>query len=82
MKQIINHILYDTDESVFVTYYYNLGCKRELYKTKTGKFFVVILDYWDKRTSIEAKDESFVKEALGKINIDKYIELFGEPEEA
>lgn len=82
MKQIINNVLYDTDNSEFVTYYYSSNCKRELYKTKTGKFFVVMSDFWDTKTSIEIKEESFVKDVLGKLNIDKYIELFGAPEQA
>ena len=80
MKQIINHVLYDTHESDFITNYYASQCKRELYKTKSGAFFAV---EWDcGNSSISRKQENFVKDLLGRINIEKYIELFGVPESA
>lgn len=82
MKQIINNVLYDTESSERITYYYVMNCKRDLYKTKGGKYFVVNWDWFNANGSIELKEESFVKILLGKIDINKYIEIFGAPEEA
>ncbi len=84
MKQIIDNVLYDTEKAEFITNYYVVNCKRELYRTKSDpfKFFAIVWDYFDRNSNIEKKDEEFVKTLLGKINIEKYIELFGAPEEA
>jgi len=81
MKQIINNVLYDTEKAEKIVNYWFASCKRELYRGKTG-YFAVVWDYFETNYSFELKDEDFVKALLGKINIDKYIELFGEPEQA
>lgn len=81
MKQIINNVLYDTEKAEKIVDYWSGYCKRELYKGGRG-YFSVVWDYFGTKYNIEPKDEDFVKALLGKINIDKYIELFGEPEQA
>ena len=51
-----------------------------LYRSKKGQFFVMHFDYFGKFSKITLEDEEYAKKALGKIDVNKYIELFGEPE--
>ncbi len=82
MKQIINNTLYDTETAEFIIRYYLGFNNRELYRTKKNHYFCMVYDYFDKPSYIEEKEENFVKDLLGRLDTEKYIELFGEPEEA
>ena len=75
MKRVINNLLYDTDNAtiIFVEEY----TKRILYRTNNGNFFMFYSN-----GEITPKTEESTKEYLGKHNVEKYIELFGEPKEA
>ena len=75
MKKIINNLLYDTELSELV--YHDEVKNRRWYKTPKGNYFVFY-----GTGEITPKTEENVKEYLGRNNVDKYIELFGEPQEA
>lgn len=87
-KAVIDGKLYDTEKSEYMAVFEN---NRILFKTANGNYFscavqhsigiteserILCTDYFDIRPeSIEG-----AKNAIGKYNVDKYIELFGEPE--
>lgn len=75
MKRVINDLLYDTDTATLI--YTDQDTNRKLYKTPNGKFFTLY-----PTGEIRAKSEEATKEYLGRYDVKKYIELFGEPEEA
>lgn len=75
MQKIINGLLYDTEtsEKIFSDDIQN----RVWHMTANGNYFVFY-----RTGEITPKTESQAKEFLGKNDVAKYIELFGEPEEA
>lgn len=75
MKRIVNGLLYDTDESELV--YNDTETQRLLYRTKKGNFFTLY-----KNGEIIPKTKENVKEFIGTVDVNMYIKLFGEPEEA
>lgn len=75
MKKIINNLLYDTELSELI--YHDEVKNRRWYRTPNGNYFVFYAT-----GEITPKTEESVKEYLGRNNVDKYIELFGEPQEA
>ena len=75
MKRIIDGLLYDTDDSVLI--YEDVDKRRKYYQTANKRFFILY-----KTGEIYAATEEHVKAVLGERDIDKYIEIFGEPEEA
>ena len=79
MRVIINGKLYDTEtaELIYreiVTWRYS----RWYYMTAKRAFFC----YYDKTKEIKVKTEEEIRELLGEHDVDKYIELFGEPDNA
>ncbi len=75
MKKIVDGLVYDTDKSELI--YTDLIKNRELYKTKKGRYFMLYAT-----GEIAPKTEESVMEYLAEHDVDKYIELFGEVEEA
>ena len=75
MQRIINNLLYDTQTATVV--HIEEGTKRVLYQTPNGNFFMFY-----PVAEIVPKTEESTREYLGKYNVEKYIELFGEPQEA
>ena len=75
MKRIIEGLLYDTDDSLLI--YEDIDKRRKYYKTANGRFFILY-----KTGEILTATEEHVKAVLGERDIDKYIEIFGQPEEA
>lgn len=75
MKRILNNLLYDTDESTEV--WKDESKNKAYYKTSKGNYFVVIND-----KEINPISEDTVKEILGVYSVEKYVEIFGKPEEA
>lgn len=75
MKIVINNLLYDTDNATVI--YAEEYTKRILYKTNNGNFFMFFPN-----GEIVPKTEKSAKDYLGKHDVVKYIELFGEPKEA
>ena len=75
MKRIIDNLLYDTNTAEVI--HVEEATKRVLYKAPNGNFFMFY-----PVGEIVPKTEESTKEYLGKYNVEKYIELFGEPEEA
>lgn len=75
MKQIINDLLYDTEKSTLI--YTEKDTKRRLFQTPNNHFFMCYIS-----GEIVPKSESETKDYLGERDIDKYIEIFGEPKEA
>ena len=89
-RGVVDGRLYDTENSECLTLLEN---NRYLFKTPNGNYFsciaqystgiteserILCTDYFDIRPeSIEA-----VKNVIGKYSVDKYIELFGDPEPA
>lgn len=74
MKQIIDGFLYDTDtaEQVYIETQRNI----RYYMTPKRKFFIVY-----STGEFKVVEENFIKDLLGKYDIEKYIEVFGEPQE-
>lgn len=75
MKAIIDDLLYDTETATLI--YTDENKNRRWYLAVNGHYFVAFLN-----GQITPKTEEQVKEFLGVNDPDKYIELFGEPEEA
>lgn len=77
MKAIINGLLYDTEKADCVGTYKNRYFDTcDVYKTKNNRVFI------EKAEGGFIIDENEVKEIIGQYCPDKYIELFGEVEEA
>lgn len=75
MKRVIDNLLYDTEVSELV--HIEESTNRRIYKTPNGNFFTFY-----STGEIQPKSLEATKEYLGRYNVDKYIELFGEPQEA
>lgn len=75
MMQIIDGLLYDTAMSTLI--YLDEVNNRRWYKTQNSNYFVLY-----GTGEIAPKSEEAVKAFLGQRNVEKYIELFGEPQEA
>lgn len=75
MQRVIDNLLYDTETAIII--HIEEGAKRILYQAPNGNFFMFF-----NNGEIVPKTEQSTKDYLGKYNVDKYIELFGEPEEA
>lgn len=75
MQRIIEGLLYDTETAIIV--HVEERAERILYQAPNGTFFMFY-----STGEIVPKTEESTKEYLGKYNVPKYIELFGEPEEA
>ena len=74
MKRIIDNLLYDTDTAELL--YYSKADRTSYYRTPNQRYFVVYSN-----EEFEIVNEDFVKSILGKYDIDKYIEVFGKPQE-
>lgn len=75
MKRIIDNLLYDTETAELI--YTEEGTNRRLYKTPNGNFFTLY-----PTGEIRPKSENDTRDYLGRYDVKKYIELFGEPKEA
>lgn len=75
MQRVIDNLLYDTETATVI--HIEEDTKRVLYQTPNGNFFMFY-----PIGEIRPKTEESTKDYLGKYNIPKYIELFGEPQEA
>ena len=77
MKAIINGLLYDTEKAEYLGEYQNKFHEANgVYRTKNNRIFI------ETATGEFIIDEKEIKEIMGKYCPDKYIELFGEVEEA
>jgi len=77
MKKIINGLLYDTDKAELLWTERLFRKVRNYYRTEKKNYFCV---YANKEIYPMTEDE--FKEYLGEKDPDRYIELFGSPEEA
>ena len=75
MQRVINGLLYDTNTAEIV--HLEESTKRVLYKTQNNNFFMFY-----PTGEIIPKTEQSARDYLGKYNVEKYIKLFGEPQEA
>lgn len=75
MQRIINGLLYDTRIAEVI--YTDEENKRQIFRTPNGRFFMFYPN-----GEIVVKDTESVKKYLSKNNVKKYIELFGDVEEA
>lgn len=75
MRKIVQGKLYDTDKATLI--YVQKTFNRLWYVTEKGNYFVVFGN-----GSIIPQTEEEVKEFLAEHDVDKYMELFGEVEEA
>lgn len=75
MQRVIDGLLYDTETATII--HIEENTKRRLYQTPNSNFFMFY-----PTGEIVPKTAESTKEYLGKYNVPKYIELFGEPEEA
>lgn len=72
MQRVINGLLYDTKTATVI--HIEEDTRRMLYQTPNNNFFMLYSN-----GEITPKTEDATKEYLGKHNVEKYIELFGEP---
>jgi len=77
MKKIIKGVLYDTDKAELLYTYVQFRKRKMYYRTEKLNYFCV---YSNKEIVPMTEDE--FKEFIGEVDPDKYIELFGMPEEA
>lgn len=75
MKKIVNGKLYDTSTSEEI--YVDEWSNRHIFKTQKGNYFLLYGN-----GEIVPKTEDEIKEYLGEHDVEKYIELFGEVEDA
>ena len=75
MQRVIDGLLYDTETAEII--HVEENTKRRLYMTQNRNFFMFY-----PIGEIVPKTEESTKDYLGKYNVPKYIELFGEPQEA
>ena len=75
MVKIVDDLLYNTETSEII--YKDYDNKRLYYKAEHGHFFAV-----SNNGELWAVNEETIKRILGANDVEKYIELFGEPEEA
>lgn len=75
MQRVINGLLYDTKNATVV--HTDKNNNRVLYVTENNNFFMLY-----QNGEIIPKTEQSTKDYLGKHNVKKYIELFGNPKEA
>ena len=75
MQRVIDGLLYDTDTAEII--HIEEDTKRILYMTHNHNFFMFY-----PTGEIVPKTEQSAKDYLGKYNVGKYIELFGQPKEA
>lgn len=75
MKTIVNGFLYDTEISEMI--YIDIYKSRTYFRTPNDNYFVFY-----RTGEIVPTSEKNIKDILGKNDISKYIELFGEPKEA
>lgn len=75
MQRVIEGLLYDTETATIIHVEEDTG--RRLYQTPHNNFFMFY-----PTGEIVPKTEESTKDYLGKYNVPKYIELFGEPQEA
>lgn len=75
MQKIVNGLLYDTEVSEVI--YFDEARTRRWYLTPNGNYFILY-----GTGEIHPTTEENVKAVLGEHDIAKYIELFGEPQEA
>lgn len=75
MKKIINGLLYNTQNSEII--YVDEMTNRKIFRTEKGNFFLFYPN-----GEIVPKTKEDIKEYLGLNDTEKYIELFGDVEEA
>lgn len=90
IRTVIDGKLYDTEKSEYMSI---IDEERLLFKTPNGNYFscdtkysntimayerILSVYYYD----IEPESIERAKDAIGRYDVDKYIELFGEPEPA
>lgn len=75
MQRVIDNLLYDTDTATVI--HIEEDNKRVLYQAPNKNFFMFY-----STGEIVPKSEQSTKDYLGKHNVEKYIELFGQPQEA
>lgn len=74
MKQIIDNVLYDTDTANQI--YFDEAKRRRWFRTNNGHYFIAFPN-----GEISVIEEAVAKDFLGKNDIDKYIEIWGIPQE-
>ena len=75
MKKIINGLMYDTSTATEI--YFDKKKDRKYYKTENGNYFCMYSN-----SEIKPMSEDSVKEFLGEVNVDAYINVFGKPKMA
>jgi hypothetical protein len=75
MRKVINNLLYDTAKSTLV--YKESDTKKQLWQVNsTQSFFFTYAD-----GKIEPITKEAAKEYLGLVDVQVYIQMFGEPQE-
>jgi len=75
MKKLINGLLYDTEKSELL--YQDNDMRRSYYMTKKKRYFILY-----RTGEIGPISEQRIMDILIMYDYDKYVELFGNPEEA
>ena len=74
MKQIIDDVLYDTDTAEEI--YFEESTLRRWYRTTNNRYFIA----WANGEILPVEEDT-AKLVLGKHDTDKYIAIWGEPQE-
>ncbi len=74
MKQIIDNVLYDTETANLI--YFDEEKRRRWFRTNSNRYFIAFAN-----GEIAVIEESVAKDFLGKNDTDKYIEIWGIPQE-
>ncbi len=74
-RKIVDVVLYDTDKAEII--YVEPNKRRTYYMTDHRRFFVVY-----KTGELVPKTEEDIRKLLGEYDVDKYLEIFGDIEEA
>lgn len=72
MRRVINSLLYDSDTATLIST--NNGAS--YYRTPNGNFFATYAN-----GEMNVVTEDFIREMLGRTNVERYIEIFGQPQE-
>ena len=75
MRKIVNGLVYDTEKSELI--HTDFVKNRRLFRTKKGRFFMLYAT-----GDITPKTDEAAMDYLAEHDVDKYMELFGEVEEA
>lgn len=74
MQKIIDGKLYDTEKAELICRIKNIRYVRDYYRTNKGTFFC----HYVTVGKMELINENVIKDILAEVDVNKYIDLFGD----